>query len=155
MNVLELELVKAWAAGVFDGEGCAFIHKTGIDSNPGYQIVVSVASMNPDVTVPIKEIWGGNWSSDQDKFIKLGLSRRKDFTLHFSRVEAKKFLIDIFPYLKSKQDDALIVLKALWLMPDEDELHSLGLKRAPIGTSRVLVPLYSELNKLRESRIPT
>lgn len=153
-SVIEFELLKAWAAGIVDGEGCILIHKTGVASNPGYQIIVSISSMNPDVTTPIKAVWGGHWCNDHDRYIKLGLSKRRDYSLYFSRREAKKFLIDIFPYLKSKQGDALIVLKALLSIPDESELRALGKKRAPVGSSRALIPYYDELLSLRESRIP-
>lgn len=147
------ELTKAWAAGIFDGEGAALIESTGTTRYPAYQIVVSVASMNQDVTIPIKEVWGGHWCNDQDRFIKLGLSKRKDFSLYFSRVEAKGFFTDIFPYLRSKQDDVLIVLKALYAILDENELRAVGKSRSPRGTSLAIGPYYKELQELRASRI--
>lgn len=132
------ELTKAWAAGLFDGEGSALISKTGSNS---YQIVVAVANTDERATDPIMELWGGHYRKNRDmsRYYKDGHRRVIDSTVYFDRSEAKKFLLDILPYLRVRQDKALIVLRAIYAQ--EKAITEKGLR----GSSRVLRPFYEEL----------
>ena len=143
--------LKIWAAGIFEGEGSALIENP---VNKSYQIVVAVANSDQGITNPIKEVWGGHYRVDQDQYKKYSSSYRRDYSIYFSRDEAKKFLVDIFPYLRSKQSRAkvIIVVKALNSVPGEAELRARGRRRLPAGTTACLEPCYRELQELSSKR---
>lgn len=143
--------LKIWAAGLFDGEGSALIEKTGPDRE-GLQITVAVAASDERATNPIKEVWGGHYRANRD----LNACKRTDHSIrkldcsvYFTRKEAKKFLADILPYLRLKQEEARIMLQALYAAPDEEELKKQGRKRACKGYSETLRPFYWRLQSLR------
>lgn len=150
--------LKIWAAGAFDGEGSALIEKTGVNS---YQITVAVSNTNPKMTNPIMEAWGGHHRANQDvnkfhkdgskRLSKNGSERSMDYSVYFSRDEAKRFLADIYPYLRVYRDNVLIVLKALYAIPGEEELSGAGKTRAPRGATKALEPYYQQLQGIRRN----
>lgn len=144
-NVIEFELLKAWAAGLFDGEGSALIEHI---RNETYLIVVCISTTDPRISEAIVSIWGGRYKKSRDLSKYYKNSNKTDYTVTFTRREAKRFLIDIYPYLKSKQDEAIVVLRALLALPDQGE-YGIGVKRAPKGTLRLLKPYYEQLREIR------
>lgn len=152
------EILKIWTAGIFDGEGSALIEKTGKPSSKSYQIVVAVATTSPDISDHIKAEWGGHYRADRDMCHVFRLNTRikpkheVDYSLYFTRSEAKKFLIDILPYLKHWTEEVIIVLRALYAIPDEKELALVGRKKVS-GVVGVLEPFYLELRKTRSDAI--
>lgn len=141
--------LKIWAAGIFDGEGSALIESTGENS---YAIVVAVGAMDHRITDPIKEAWSGHYRANQDVYIEKGLSNKRDYSLYFSRDEAKKFLVDVFPYLRGKRKEVVIVVSALNSIPGEAAIKKMGLKRAPRGTTACLKSYFQELRKISLER---
>lgn len=149
------EELKIWAAGAFDGEGSALIEPTGPgirSERKAFHVVVAVANSDPRMTTPIIEAWGGHYraNQDQNKYARDGCTRKRDFSVYFDYDEAKKFLVDIFPYLRVKGKDAAIVIRALCALP-EQVIGTTGKKRVPRGTTIILKPLYEELRDLRSS----
>jgi len=141
--------LKAWAAGIFEGEGSALIERI----KPGaYQIVVAVSNTDKKITDPIREVWGGHYRANQDHSKLYSISYRRDYSIYFSRDEAKRFLLDILPHLKAKRDDVIVVLRALCAVPGEAALSSIGRKKAAKGLSSCLEPYYKELLELRRIR---
>jgi len=139
------ELTKAWAAGIFDGEGSALIERTGEHS---YQICVAVATTDSKISKPIMTCWGGHHRKTRDlnKWGKEGHSVFKiDYSVYFSEKEAYRFLIDILPYVRTKQDDILIVLRAILALPPVQE----DTGRRARGSLKVLEPFYDELWSVR------
>ncbi len=124
------ELTKAWAAGLFDGEGSGVIEKR---LNNHYQIFVSVCNTDARVLEPFIENWRAVYHGRND-------------IVWFGRDEAIHFLRDILPYLKSKQDQMLVVLEAL--LAHKKEVEEAGVR----GASRVIEPYY---HTLREIFTPT
>jgi len=143
--MIDTEL-KIWAAGMFDGEGSALIERTGV-SRSNYQIVVAVANTNSKLSIPIMEAWGGHHrvNQDQNKFAKDGSIRRTDYTVYFSRDEAKRFLVDIYPYLRAKRGEALVVVRAI--LAQKAAIKESGLR----GSSSVLEPFYVQLQGLQRN----
>ena len=148
LRMVDKELV-IWTAGIFDGEGSALIERTGTNA---YQITVAVGSMDSRITDPIRAVWGGHYKANQDYLRNAGLSMRRDYSLYFSRDEAKRFLTDVFPYLKSKGDEAATVLRALLSIPGEAALGTIGRKRLLRRTTKSLEPYYLELRQIRTSQ---
>ncbi len=150
--MIDKELV-IWAAGVFDGEGCALIERTGI-GRTSYQITVAVAGTDPRITIPIMEAWGGHYRATRDlnaihhKDVSV---RKLDCTVYFSRDEAKRFLADVYPYLRAKGVEARVVLRALCSVPGEAALAEQGLTRMKRGASFVLESFYNQLKVIRSN----
>ncbi len=146
--VEKTEQLKAWLAGFFDGEGSALIEKTG---ERYYQIVVAISGTVESISEEIMTMWGGRYRNNRDlnTWCRDDNSiRRKDCTVYFSDVnEAYTMLADIIPYLRLKQEDAIIVLKAL-LVAKEHQVEGRKAKRY----SHLLKPYYQELKSLRAQR---
>lgn len=140
--------LKIWAAGLFDGEGHASIQ----DTRGSYEVVVAVSTTSRSIAVPIQEAWGGHYPTGKQSYRRCrdGSMRKPDYSVYFSRDEAKKFLADIFPYLRAKQGVVRIVLQALCAVPGEDVLRSKNRLRAPRGLGRALKPYYQQLRSLNE-----
>lgn len=138
------ERVKIWAAGLFDGEGSALIEKTG-PSRESFQIVIAVTSSDCRNTDPIIESWGGHYRKDRDisKHYKDGSTRKQDCSVYFDRSEAEKFLSDILPYLRSKREEATVVLQAI--TAQEKRIREKGIR----NSSLVLAPYYVRLQSIR------
>lgn len=139
--------IKIWAAGMFDGEGSALIERVGY-GRKNYQIVVAVAGTDNRATEPIMEAWGGHHRKTRDlnKWSHGGPLRRIDCSIYFSRSEARTFLTDVFPYLRAKRGEALVVLRAI--LAQEASIKETGLR----GSSSVLEPYYEELQGLRNRK---
>lgn len=141
--MIDTEL-RIWAAGMFDGEGSALIERVGY-GRKDYQIVVAVAGTDSRAIDPIMEAWGGHHRKTRDlnKWRHEGSLRRLDCSVYFSRDEAKVFLADIFPYLKTKHSEAFVVLRAI--SAQEAAIKKSGLR----GSSSVLESFYEELQSIR------
>jgi len=88
----------AYLAGLFDGEGTV----TTYVPNGHIQLKVSIANQDLGVLEWIKGIYGGSVYSNQGHCFKYDLQG-------LSRV--KKFLLDIFPYLRIKRSRAFVALQ--------------------------------------------
>ena len=141
------ETLKAWAAGIFDGEGSPLISCTRQDTQDRFCIVVKIATTDPEISNSIQEAWNGRLPAEQDTS-KYGLSKRLNYTISFSRREALVFLKDIRPYTKTRLDRVDIVIKALEACQLYEELNPrfTQLKRTP-GISEIIAPFYEQLKQ--------
>ncbi len=144
--MIDTEL-KIWTAGMFDGEGSALIERIG-SKRSSFQIVVAVSSTDPRNTDPIREVWGGHYRANRDtsRFYKDGSKRRLDHSVYFNRDEALVFLTDIFPYLRSKREETVVVIQAI--QAQTSRIEEIGLR----GHSYILEPYYTRLQHIRNSR---
>ncbi len=144
--MIDTEL-KIWSAGLFDGEGSALIERIGPERK-SFQIVVAVSSTDSRNTDPIKEVWGGHYRKDRDitKYYKDGSKRKLDQSIYFNRNEALTFLLNIFPYLKSKREEVHTVIQAI--QAQEKWIKESG----PRGSSFLLEPFYTHLQSIRSSK---
>lgn len=138
-------LTKAWAAGLFDGEGSALIEKHESKKEPYYQIVVAVSGTDRKTTGPIMEIWGGHHRKTRDISKWNKRATRIDCTVYFNRKEARAFLTDIFPYLTGKREEVAIVLQAI--VAQEKIIRESSLR----GSSFILESYYTRLQDIRNS----
>lgn len=87
-----MEVLKAWAAGIFEGEGS--IHVSASRS-----LLCSVGNEDPCVIKALLDKWGGHVSI-RPKGTKAGSSAYSSdyYVLSFRLDEARRFLSDILPY---------------------------------------------------------
>lgn len=94
---------KAYAAGLFDGEGSINIDKPR--TNKGYSLKVSVAQITPQAPAWLKTRWGG---STREYATRKG---KPLYTWAAVSMCASGFLSDIAPYLLIKQNQALLAIE--------------------------------------------
>lgn len=134
--------LKVWAAGLFDGEGSALIERIG-PTRKSFQVVVAVAGTNEKTISPVMEAWGGHHRKTRDMSTWSEGARRLDCTVYFNREEATRFLADIYPYLRGKRKEVIIVLQAI--TAQEERIKEKGLR----GSSNILEPYYTRLQDIR------
>lgn len=108
------ECIKAWSAGVVDGEGCITIRKAKNYKNKKYYFTLTVLVGQSGVTEPkmlkvLKNNYGGTISGP--KVDKRGGNRLPKWNWQINYGEAEKFLELIVSYLVQKQDQALVALE--------------------------------------------
>ena len=105
----------AYAAGLFDGEGCVSITVSGRNKNrPSYRVQVIVASTDKQVLDWLKERWRGNvYSQKRD-----APHHRPGWQWHLAEGEAIPFLETIRLHLKIKGPATDNALPFLWLKRD-------------------------------------
>ena len=141
------EMTKAYIAGLFDGEGSALIEKIKEHS---YQIVVAIANTDKGLSEFVMKHFNGHYRRDRVRAslkCKDGRPIKIDCSVYFTYEEAKRLLLAILPYLTAKQDEALIVLQALYKIPDRKP----GKSRRPRGVSRLIERFYYALQDVRKS----
>lgn len=148
--------LKIWAAGCFDGEGSALIEQIEYKTKHGvgrtYQITVCVASTDARISTPFLNNWGGHYRKSRNMSKYNENAKGLDCTVLFNREESIRLLADIYLYLKAKQGDAKIMLRALLALPKGGHYNRGGSKRLPRGTLVLLKPFYEELQALRGTR---
>ena len=148
------ETLKAWAAGILDGEGDIEI-KTSGKGQLYFQVWVGITNSDGRIIDTIHDNWGGYMHTKGSKYLaehgKQDGVYKTSYILYFSdKLEILKLLFDIKPYLVSKKDAAEIVLRAVIALPDAPE----GKKRAS-GVSKVLKPFYDEYIELLKIEHPS
>ena len=101
----------AYAAGLFDGEGCVRIAKSQAKKkakSPQYSLIVKVTQKDGRVMDWLKGNWGGtvlimHKTNNQDE------NFRYDWFLNHNN--AAKFLKDILPFLKIKKEQTQLALR--------------------------------------------
>jgi len=110
IGALLAEKDLAYAAGLFDGEGCIQLRKAGGANKPatcpeaGLCLYISVANTNTEVLTWLKEHFGGNVYDMHPKGQPEGWSR--GFAWVTSGKNAAAFLHKVYPYLKIKRGQA-------------------------------------------------
>lgn len=145
------ETLKAWAAGIMDGEGSIGIKKTGAS---GLQMLLAATNSDGRIIDVIYDIWGGYVHTKTAEYLAShrkspGKNVKAGYWIYFSDYyESKIFLEDIIPYLRSKKAEAEIILRALIAVgPRPDGQH----RRSP-GVSNILRPFYEELTAVSEQQ---
>ena len=135
------ELTKAWAAGLFDGEGHVQITKQ--KRNGVLQVGVVMSTTSRKISDVFMTNWGGHYPKTQTMY-----TGSTNYSVIFDRVEAQRFLIDVYPYLIEKQAAANIVLRALYLLPKKRYMDG----TYSDGITDILQPFYQEFVVLREGK---
>ena len=99
------ETLKAYFAGIIDGEGC--IRITTHSKPKRHLMIVDVANTKPDFINLIRLYYGGYYTEKDDP----RSNRQKNYRITLSSVAAKEFLEDIFDYLIIKRPQAELALK--------------------------------------------
>ena len=143
------ELTKAWAAGLFDGEGSALIEKTGPDRKSN-QIIVSIAGTSAKMSGKVMPLWGGVFRKNRDlSQLNPGTKTTKaDHTIYFRDLsQALSFLQDIQPYLIVKYNETEVVIEAIRVVLDFRNTYG----QSAHGYSRLLDGHYEKLKTVREA----
>lgn len=94
------QLLPAWAAGFFEGEGCVAIYKYRTSAaNYSHYLKVCITNNNPWGLTILQQHWGGKIRQRQTKKKR---ARTFDWTLYNRR--ARQFLEDVRPHLIFKQE---------------------------------------------------
>jgi len=99
------ETLKAYLAGIIDGEGC--IRITTHSRPKRHLMVVDIANTKPDFINLIRLYYGGYYTEKIDP----RPNRQKNYRITLSSVAAKEFLEDILDYLVIKRPQAELALK--------------------------------------------
>ncbi len=116
------EVMKAWAAGVFDGEGCAVIEQ--ITQWITYQTRISITNTDLGIIRPFIQIWNARLQT------KTSSTGRLYYDAVFAHCHIRPFVLDILPYVKSKRGPLLLILDAIL---EQDKAS---------GRTRVIRPFY-------------
>lgn len=141
------ETLKAWAAGIMDGEGSVMISKAA-DS---YCVLVCAANNNRDMMDVLRNNWankgdgrklgGMSYAKTHIREFKSRDSRNTSYKIVFNLQDSKKLLTDISQYLVAKRLNALVILDAISRI-EEREFSPHGVPHLTI--SDVLRPIYNE-----------
>ena len=99
------EAMKAYIAGLFDGEGCVRVDKQKSSArrkqvNPSYTLECSLASSNHAIVEFLRQAFGGGI------YFSTGRGGRKDiWNWQISSRKAQAFLRIILPYLRIKKSE--------------------------------------------------
>jgi hypothetical protein len=143
------ETLKAWAAGIFDGEGTIMINKAG----NSFTVLVCVVNNSKAMLDLIWDNWALKGCPEpysslcwrQTRRIYLNGGRSEVIT--FSYQDAKNLLTDILPYLVIKKENARIILTGLSKI---EEKCIRAINGAPVTEtiSDILTPLHKEYKHL-------
>jgi len=140
------ETLKAWAAGIVDGEGTLTIKSSGRDRKY-LQMLVAIGNTDGRMIDTVHRNWGGYIHGKTAEYLTTSkaVASRPAYIVWFSDYdEIKSLLIDILPYLKTKQDHALVLLAALLTVGRPEE----GMKRRKQGVLELLRPFYEKIEEL-------
>jgi hypothetical protein len=101
-------LSHEYIAGLFDGEGCIIIRKEKNRKTPYYGLMVQIQMVGHSLLKTIQKKYGGSVFYVSSKHLT-----GKKILSHWniSGIRAKKFIIDIEPYLKLKRKQAKVAIK--------------------------------------------
>jgi len=146
------ETLKAWAAGVFDGEGTALISEVMKGTN--YQLLVCVTNNDRAMI----DVFWNNWADDAEKepYTAVSWKKTRRVALNaggaeqviFDYPDAEQLLEDLLPYLVTKRMNALVLLSALKSIKSRAASFS-GSNQPVNGTiADILKPLFIEYHHL-------
>lgn len=121
----------AYAAGLFDGEGCVQLYmRPGVYGNPdgknnSFRSNLSIASVDPAPIEWLKARWGGSLRFYAGKRVENG--HRALYSLQITGNQAERFAQDILPFLVTKRDEM-----DLWLIA-RGLTHKRGSRGRPKG----------------------
>ncbi len=103
------ELDRAWAAGIFDGEGCVSItaYNQTQTRNPQHRMQVSVDMTHEPTILRLQELFGGKV---YDRKLPL---RKRIWGWHLNGQEARPFLRSIREFSITKRNQVDMALEAL------------------------------------------
>ena len=111
---------NAYFAGLFDGEGSAFITGNGKKGTKYRKVCVSI-TLKIDEAQPLPEgqkIWGGTINIRKSKEI----NRHDALAWTIWTRSAEKFLLSIKPFLRIKKDVVEAILRYRWLQVEKKKL---------------------------------
>lgn len=104
MKLMTKTMLKAWAAGFFDGEGYVGIHKNG--HGRGRYLEVKVSNTDRVPLDLLRDHWGGSISSHRSSAV----GAKPAFQWTISSQAASVFLADIQPWLVMAKNQQRVAL---------------------------------------------
>lgn len=106
------KLDLAYVAGLFDGDGCVYIHKLPPNGkrgtlNPEYRLAVAIANVYPPILQDLKDMFGGSIKNHSHPKKS---SHTQAYQWGTYTRSAHSFLSLIFPYLRIKKDQTFLAL---------------------------------------------
>jgi hypothetical protein len=141
--IVDFAARMGWQAGIIDGEGTVTISKQirkGRPS-PAYREIVQVSNTDRRIIIPFKQMWGGNFYQRPDK--RKIKNWRDSYTWHCPMTKVPQFLKALLPFLRSKKEQALILLKFIE--------KKKSFKRKSLGQGKGSAPLSKKEIHFRES----
>lgn len=107
---MEDNLLHAYAAGLFDGEGCVYIGKTQRSGRrlPCYRMFCKISMTNDNAIKLLHEHWGGHYGVNKANVPK---NYKPLYNWTVPAKKAAKFLLDVLPYLRIKHEQARLALE--------------------------------------------
>lgn len=94
------EIERAYAAGLFDGEGCVSVYQTSFKSNA---LTVRVTNTSWVLIDFLHSRWGGNLSH---RVANKDTNKQAVWYWSLAANQALRFLDDVYPFLKAKRPQA-------------------------------------------------
>lgn len=107
-----LDIDKAWAAGIIDGEGSIFVmtqKRKDRERDTNYILRVSVQSTDPFMTAELKKLWPDGAEFSVNRFQNENWSDTMKWQLAGNR--ATRFLKEILPFMRVKQSQAALAIE--------------------------------------------
>jgi len=146
------ELEKAYAAGLFDGEGCVQLYmRPGSYSGPkerrkdnAFRANLSLSNVDPAPIVWIQERWGGHLRTNNGPWRQRAEYRACHY-LQLTACDAERFARDIQPYLivKHEQIRLWLVARSMTYRRGRAGIPSGGLGEEEVARRKELVALIA------------
>ena len=105
----------AYFAGLFDGEGSVTIDKAKVASgrrSPSYRAQITISNKNEGVLREIQKHYGGSiLVKDPQRFPARRYKHSAIYQFGLAARKAAKFLEDVLPFLRIKQQQAIIAIE--------------------------------------------
>lgn len=135
-EIINRELMLAYAGGLIDGEGCIGIY--GNSHNGNYQLRISVEMVHNNGLKILNQLFGGRWYNQKAK-----APRRARYKWMLFNSKAEKALKQLIPYLLVKHNHAQIALEANWS-------QFIGGKKLTSEEIKIRHSVYSRIKKLNK-----
>jgi len=106
-NLIDREILLAYAGGLIDGEGCIGIYYNSVNHN--YQLRISVEMVHKDGLEILDKLFGGRWYNQAAK-----QPRRARYKWMIFNLTAANALKELLPYLYVKKEHANVALTGCW-----------------------------------------
>jgi hypothetical protein len=113
------KLTASYLAGLIDGEGCLDIP---LSTNGYYKSRLRIALINKELIYWLKDSFGGSI------YERKGIGKNRDsycWTLENKKV-LKPFLQKVYPYLKIKKEEAIVMLKFFKTFSENSFIKTVG-----------------------------
>jgi hypothetical protein len=133
-----------WAAGICDGESAIFLRRSISGKNPSHSVELEVSMTDKPTIEALYNIFGQVGSFRPAKRIKKAINHRQAWRWCVSSNQALMVIELILPYLRTKKEQAELVLtfRELKNTPGQRELNPMILAKREV--------MYHELKELKK-----